>query len=215
MYIEAGRIREAAKLDPPGLLKILQSPEDQIRAKTVIAALAVARSDLGPAEQQYLEVLSFWNQPSRGGGDPVEVATILNNLGAIALWQKRSELALERLEQSLKIWQSIAGPASPNVIKCSANIAAVYMQEKRYDKAAEWLARATAAGTRTLGELHPFVVAMQSNYAEALKKAGHKKQGEQVARAAADARRMSRSPSTSGYTVDYRDLLKTQKTMRR
>jgi hypothetical protein len=46
---------------------------------------------------------------------------------------------------------------------------------------------------------------MQGGYAEVLKKVGRKAEAREVARAASEARKSLRSPSTADYTIDVRD----------
>ena len=206
LYIETGRGREADKLDLRPLVHILHAPEDKTRAKSALAGLAMLRKELDAAEQMYLEVLSFWREPSRAASSQTEIATVLNNLGVIALWQHRPEVAQTRLEQSFAAWQSILGPESPTLAKAMTNVATVCMQLRQYDDAVKWLGRAGTIARSAFGELHPFSIGTQFAYAEALKKAGRKWEARQVSKSASQARRSMRSPSTSDYTVDYREF---------
>lgn len=209
LYVELGRTRDAMKLNLPLLAGTLSSPEDQTRLTGALAAIAAARNELVRAEQMYLQALSFWTHPSRAGGSRLEIAGILNNLGVIALWQGQTDVARERLYRSYGIWQEILGPASPDLAKALSNIASVCMRSKQYAAAAEWLEQGIGIVRKTLGELHPSTVAMQFAYAEALQKAGRKAEAREIARSAREARSMVPSPSTSSYTVDYRDMLPT------
>jgi hypothetical protein len=145
--------------------------------------------------------------PSREPNGRVEIATILNNLGAISLWRGELDNARERLEQSHRVWQSVAGPTSPAVVKSMTNVALAYMRAKRYDDAAAWLAGAASAGRQAFGETHPFTVKVHEFHAKALRKAGRKPEAKEVARTAEAARNAMSVPSTSAYTVDYKDLM--------
>lgn len=205
VYIDLNRSREAEKLDLHRLLATLHHPEDRARAKTMLAALASSRGRFQEAERLYNELLAFWMEPARAERCRPAIATALNNLGVLALWQGRTETARERLERSFEIWRTLEGPAGPGRMRSMANVASVYMEAKRYDDAALWLERATAAGRTTYGELHPITVRFQQLYAEALKKAGHKAAAREASRVAAEARAMMRT-MTRSYTVDYRDL---------
>ncbi len=205
VYLDSNRGREAEKLDLFRLLAILRQPGDQVRAKTMIAALASSRGDLVEAERLYREVLAYWSEPVRAERHGPAIATMMNNLGVLALWQGRMEAARDWLERSLEMWRTLEGPAGPARVKAMANVATAYMRAKHYDEAVLWLERAVAAGQTTFGELHPLTVHMQQCYAEALKKAGRTTAAREAARTAAEARAMMRS-STTAYTVDYRDL---------
>jgi tetratricopeptide (TPR) repeat protein len=207
MYIETGRGEDAAKLNLPRLLDILKTPEDKARAKTTLAALAMARKDLDHAESSYLEVLSFWRDPVREADNTIEIATILNNLGVIALWRGQTDASRRRLEESFTVWQRILGPESPILAKTMGNVGMLCMEAKDYPAALMWLGRALASMQKTLGELHPFTVAAQFAYAKALKKSGRKSEASYIARAANEASKSMRSPSTSGHIIDYRDMM--------
>jgi tetratricopeptide (TPR) repeat protein len=206
LYLELDRVADAAKLNLPLLLETLRSPEDRAGVKAAIAAVAIMRRDLDTAERLYFEVLSFWMEPSRAAGSRREIATMLNNLGVVALRQGRMDVARERLERSNAAWQDL-DPASPHAINSITNLAVLCTQEKRYDDAAMWLARSLATARSAAGEFDPMTVAVHEAYAEALKKAGRKSEAREVAQAAAEARRSMLSSSPAGYTVDYRDLM--------
>ena len=210
LYAEAGHLDNAAKLNLPILLEKLRNPEDQFRVKGTIAAIAILRKDFTTAERHYLEALSFWSEPSRASAHELEIATTLNNLGVIALRQGRPTAARERFEQSRAVLQRIAGPLSPVLIKAMSNMAAAHLHMKQYEDAATWLARTTTAARATLGEHHPFTVAIHFTHAEVLKKAGRKAEAAEIKRVAIEARAMA-SPSASSYTVDYRDIMRTLK----
>jgi len=206
VYLETDRGDEAMKLDVPSLVDLLLVPEDRARAKCSMAGMAAWRKDLNTAERLYAEVLAFWREPSRAAASQAEIATILNNMGAVALDQGRNDIALTRLEQSLIAWQSILGPQHPTLAKAMANLGAVSMRLKKYGDAAMWMGRAAELGRTAFGELHPFTVSAQFAHADALKKAGRKSEASIVARAASAVRKMMRNPSTSSYVVSYRDL---------
>ncbi|HET8547743.1 MAG TPA: tetratricopeptide repeat protein [Bryobacteraceae bacterium] len=206
LYLEMGREREIARLDVPKLIETLHGVEDQARAKGILAGLRAARRDFAAAEQMYAELLSFWMDPVRAAASQTEIAIVRNNLGVIALWQGRTDVARTRLEQSFEDWQRTGGPENPNLVKAMTNVASVYMQLKQYDHAEAWLARGAALGRKTLGEFHPFVVRIEFARAEALKKSGRKAEARELAQWAAEARGTVRSPSTDAYIVDYRDI---------
>jgi tetratricopeptide (TPR) repeat protein len=206
LYLETGRSAEVGKLDLPAVIASLRSPEDQARAKTILAGLKIVRKEFDAAEQIYLELLSFWTDPSRAAASQTETGTIRNNLGVIALWQGRTDVARARLEESFEHWQQIVGPENPNMVKAMANVASVYMELKQYDEAVKWLNRSASIGRRAFGELHPFFIGIQLAQADALKKAGRKAEAKEIASAAAEARRMMRRPSVADYTVDVREV---------
>jgi tetratricopeptide (TPR) repeat protein len=206
LYLEIGRAADIRKLDLPKVMETLDSSEDQARVKAVLAGVRAAGRELDAAERMYSELLSFWTEPVRAATSQAEIATVRNNLGVIALWQGRTDVARTRLEESFREWQRFAGE-NPNVVKAMTNIASAYMQAKRYEDAGMWLTRSAELGRRTLGEFHPFVVDIQFARAKALKRAGRKAEAREVARVAAQARSVSRAPANADHTVDYRDLV--------
>jgi tetratricopeptide (TPR) repeat protein len=206
-YVQMGRDVETAELNLALLIETLRSPDDRARARTTLAGLATRRNDLKTAEAIYLDVLAFWTEASEFSDAQFDIATTLNNLAVVALLQGRTGLAQERLEQSLTLWRRIEGPASLNVMKIMANLAMVCMQAAEYEGAVTWLEQSTAIGRNSLGDTHPFTVAITFAYAEALKKSGRKSEAKVVAHAAVDAqKKMGRRP-TEQYTIDYHDLI--------
>jgi tetratricopeptide (TPR) repeat protein len=206
-YIAMGRDAETAELNLPLLIKTLRNPRDRASGRAILAELALRRNDLQTAEAIYLEVLAFWTRPSGSSEDPSDIATTLNNLAVVARRQGRTSLARERLEQSLVLWQRIGGPANLNIMKTMANLAMVCMQAAEYEGAVTWLEQGTAIGRNSLGETHPFTVAMTFAYAEALKKSGRKSEAKVVAHAAIEAQKRMRRRPTERYTIDYHDLI--------
>jgi tetratricopeptide (TPR) repeat protein len=205
-YIEGRRSREAEKLNIKGIVDDLRdSPADQTRARSMIAALAMVYNDLDRAEQILLGVVSFWQSNLTLFKAQAEIATALNNLGIIAWRQHRTDVALSRLNQSLAVWKEILGPGNPTLAKLMTNLAAACTQARRYQDAAAWQEQALETSRRALGDSHPFTVRLQGVYADILKKAGRKTEAGQVARAAAEARKTLRSRSLADYTIDYRD----------
>jgi hypothetical protein len=85
------------------------------------------------------------------------------------------------------------------------NLATACTQARRYEEALRWQEEGLSVSHRAFGNSHPLTVAMQTAYAEILKKAGRKSEAASVARAASEARKSLRSPSTADYTIDVRD----------
>jgi tetratricopeptide (TPR) repeat protein len=208
VYIETNRLKKAIKADIPSLLDKMVSPDDRTRARSVLGAIAALRRDYDSAERIYLDILSFWMEPSRAPKSQLEIATVQNNLGVLAMWQGRLTTARERINQSLATWQALVGPDSPMLARAMANVGAVCLEAKQYREAADWLARAASLARRTVGEFNPLTVNAQFFHAQALKKMGRKSEANEIARSAKDAYRMMRSLSVSEHTVDYRDLMK-------
>jgi tetratricopeptide (TPR) repeat protein len=207
LYIESGRSRDLLRMNIPEIAAALRKPEDQMRAKGIMAGVAIVRKNLHEAEQISLEALAFWRDPVRAAASKAETAITLNHLGVIALWQGRSEAARDRLRESFEIWEQILGPAGPMLVKSMANVASAYLQAKQYDEAAAWLARSAELGRSTFGESHYVMVAIHSAHADALRKAGRKAEAKEIARIASEARRGMRRSTDADHTVDYRDLM--------
>jgi tetratricopeptide (TPR) repeat protein len=205
LYIQAGRLREVEKLDIPAALDRLRTLPDQARGRSILAALAMSRNDLARAEQMTVGVLSFWQSNNKEHEADAEIATALNNLGIIASRQGRLDTAISRLNESLVVWRRLLGPDSPTLAKAMSNLATVCIQAKRNEEGVRWQQEALGVSQRAFGDSHPMTVAMQTVYAEILKKAGRKAEASEVARAASEARKSLRSPSTADYTIDIRD----------
>jgi Tfp pilus assembly protein PilF len=208
LYLDSGRLDDAVKLDIPRLHDLLTAEEDRVLARSTLAGIAAQRRDFDTAEQINLELLAYWRHPSRAAAHQIDVATVLNNLGVIALWRGRPELARTRLEDAFAVWKNAVGPASPMVAKAMSNVGVAYMELGDFGSAALWLERSADAGRVALGDEHPLIVAVQFARAEALKKAGRRTEAKEVARIAEQGRRSLRSVSSSLHTVDYRDILK-------
>jgi tetratricopeptide (TPR) repeat protein len=206
LYIEGGRAREAARLKIPAVFNQLEGPDDQARARAMLGSLALSENDLPRAEEMFLGVLSYWQSNSTQAKAYMEIATALNNLGIVAWRQGRNDLALSRLMESLNVWKTALGPDNVTLAKAMNNLAVVYAEAKRYGEAVEWQAQATTVAQRVFGDVHPFTITMQTFYAEALKKAGRKAEASQIARAAAESRKIVRRTSVADYTLDYRDV---------
>jgi len=206
-YVEMGRDVETVELNLRLLIETLRSPDDRARARTTLAELALRRNDLKTAEAVYLDVLAFWTGASEFPDAQFDIATTLNNLAVVAMRQGRTGLARDRLEQSLALWRRIEGPASLNVMKIMSNLAMACMQAAEYEGAVTWLEQSTAIGRNSLGDTHPFTVAMTLAYAEALKKSGRKSEAKVVAHAAVEAQKKMGRRSTEQYTIDYHDLI--------
>jgi tetratricopeptide (TPR) repeat protein len=204
-YIDMGRDAKTAEFNLPLLIETLRSPHDRARARTILARLALRRNDLKTAEAIFLEVLAFCTRAAEFSDDRSDIATTLNNLAVIAMRQGHTSLARERLEQSLTLWRRIDGPAGLNIMKTMVNLAIVSMQVAEYDGAVTWLEQSMAIGRKSLGETHPFSVAMTFAYAEALKKSGRKSEARMVAHAAVEAQK--KAGPTERYTIDYHDLI--------
>jgi tetratricopeptide (TPR) repeat protein len=205
LYIESGRVRDVAKLDIQAAIDALRTPPEQARGRSILAALAMGRNDLTTAEQMSLGVLSFWQSNNKEHEADAEIATALNNLGIIAFRQGRLDTAISRLNQSLTAWRGLLGPDNPTLAKAMSNLATVCTHAKRYEEAVQWQQEALGVSQRAFGNAHPLTVALQTGYAETLKKAGRKAEATEVGRAASEARKSLRSPSTADYTIDIRD----------
>jgi serine/threonine-protein kinase len=205
LYIEMGRARDVAKLDLPAALDRLHAPEDQIRGRSILASLAMARNDFAAAEEMSLSILSFWQSNRAKEEAQAEIATALNNLGIIALRQGRIETAISRLKESLDVWRKVLGPTNPTFAKAMSNLATVCTRARLYEEALRWQQEGLSIAQRAFGATHPLTVAMQSGYAEALKNVGRNAEATAVAHAASEARKSLRSPSEADYTIDVRD----------
>ena len=205
LYIENGRLKDVEKLDLKRVLDRLQTPMEQVRGRSILASLAMARRDFATAEQMSLGVLSFWQSNNKEFDSYAEIATALNNLGITAMHQGRLDRAISRLREALDAWRKILGPTNPTFAKAMGNLATVCVMAGRYEEAVRWQQEGLSVAQRALGDSHPLTVTMQAGYAEVLKKAGRKAEAGEVARAASEARKSLRSPSTADYTIDVRD----------
>jgi tetratricopeptide (TPR) repeat protein len=207
LYTEMGRHKDAMKLDIPPLIDQLQSRDGRMRAKSILAGLAMISKDYKTAELMFQEIVNYWREHSVDSSHQAEIATVLNNMAMIAYHQGRTEVARARIEESLAVWNTVVIGNNPTLAKTLSNFGAICMQAKQYDAAAKWYEKTTSIARNALGESHPFTVAVQFSYAEALKKAGRKPEAEQIKRVATEARRALRDPSVAAYTIDRRDVM--------
>lgn len=84
-------------------------------------------------------------------GRPADVATTLNNLGAVYFAQGRYDDAEGNFTQALAIHEGLLGPEHPEVAKNLNNLAQVFLLLRRFDDAERLLVRAVAIFEGALG----------------------------------------------------------------
>ncbi len=206
LYLESGRRAKAEGLSLAAALDAMPDAEAHIRAEGTLAGMAAMRRDFARAEDIYLRVLSFWRDPSRAAASGMEIASVLNNLAVIAVWEGHAERARGRMEQSLALWSQLDPGNDPSAARVMATTGVVCTLLKQYDHAAAMLARATALGRHRYGESNPLTIAIELSFADALNKAGRKSEAKEIARIAEQGRQGLRQ-SFGQNTVDYRDLI--------
>jgi tetratricopeptide (TPR) repeat protein len=106
------------------------------------------------------------------GPDHLEVAVVLNNLGAIADRRGAHMEAEDAYRRSLVIKEARLGPDHPDVAVTRNNLGALCAACGRCTEAVEHLGRALAVFERTLEPTHPTLAVCRESHATVLKIAG-------------------------------------------
>jgi tetratricopeptide (TPR) repeat protein len=88
---------------------------------------------------------------AEGRGRQADVATTLNNLGAVYFAQGRHDDAEGHFARALAIHESLLGPEHPEVAKNLNNLGQVFLVLRRFDDAEPLLLRAIAINESALG----------------------------------------------------------------
>ena len=100
------------------------------------------------------------------GPDHPDVATALNNLGALYRAQRRYGEAEPLYLRALVIWKKALGPDHPDVATGLNNLAELYRERGRLDEAELMQTKALVIREQALGAGHPLVAASLNNLAE-------------------------------------------------
>lgn len=200
LLIESGQHARAERLNLPELIRTAP-PLLRPGLRANWAALLMARGKETEAENLLEQVLA----EHRAAKDSVSQAITLNNLGLLALRRKQTNLAIDRLRESLSIWEGRTGLQHPEVLRTLANLGDAYLIAGQKQEAVDALARAAKLTEQYCGEAHPWTAVVLDSYAAALRAAGQSAEAKQVRkRSAAALASLARRTRTE--PVDIRDL---------
>jgi tetratricopeptide (TPR) repeat protein len=136
LWIETGQLEKAyldfAKLD----VSKLREEADISQALSLKASISFSRNDLALARATFLEQVNFLrkvNLPEL----QVDLATALNNLGAIASASRSWAEAGQLLSEALEVQRRVSADRHPNSFTILCGLAMVRMRERQHDKAIE------------------------------------------------------------------------------
>ena len=148
-YVEAERLHLLAQAEAEKF-----GPEDRRLALSLneLAVLYHSRGQLTEAEPLYRRSLAIWEK----GSEPLEVATLLNNLTRLCLDQERYEEVEFPAKRALAILQSL-GPNNPAVANSLNNLADLHAIRRRYSEAEPLYRQASTILEKAVGPEHPEV----------------------------------------------------------
>lgn len=188
-------------------------------------ALQIAVQELGPAHPEiptllgnlgttlmarrnYREARELFEKArgmlSEAGGEKLTRASLTSNLGVVASLTGRQVEAAGHFREAIAIWDELAGPVHPDLVRPCLNLGRVYLQLGKPELAWEMMERARAAAERSLPENHPTLMEVLRAGAAAAKKSGRKGEA-----SALDRRLRSITPADAspiGVHVDISDL---------
>ncbi|MBW1615469.1 MAG: tetratricopeptide repeat protein [Deltaproteobacteria bacterium] len=97
------------------------------------------------------------------GEEHPDIATNLNNIGAVLEALGEYEKAIEFLEKALNIYKKIYGEEYPDIATNLNNIGAVLRKLEKYDEAIEYLEKALDIDKKVYGEEHPNIARTLNN----------------------------------------------------
>ncbi|MCG8456058.1 MAG: tetratricopeptide repeat protein, partial [Holophagales bacterium] len=152
-----------------------QRPRDDVALTAVLNNLALTRKHQG--RQAEAEALARENLDLRReiwGGDHLEVAVALNNLGYILLRTEGAdpEEVRELLSRGLELRRRHLGDSHPDVAVSFNNLGSLLLIEGDHKAAKPHLEQALEIWRRFLGEHHPDVLACQLNLITLLQRSG-------------------------------------------
>jgi tetratricopeptide (TPR) repeat protein len=201
MYMEWGRYDKAEQERTAIPLGILTDASDISQALGLDAALATVRGELTRAQAAYEQNLAFLRR--NGGPDcELQVATTLNNLGAIAFRRQEVGEAERWFALALQSQRQASGNGHPNVVKVLTNVAFAQMRQRNLSGAEATLHEALTISRELFGDVHPITASILDHYAEVLQATGKKKEAKGAKREAAALRQQIPPPLRGGMTVD-------------
>ena len=122
---------------------------------------AIYRAEKKYAEAEPLYVRALAIREKTLGLDHPDVATTLNNLGALHDAQDHYEQAEAYYRRAIAIREKALGPTHIETAATLASLGEIYMEQRKFDKAEEPLRRAYFARVKALGEKDPDTKSVQ------------------------------------------------------
>jgi eukaryotic-like serine/threonine-protein kinase len=108
----------------------------------------------------------------RAGGDPLQHASLTENIGVAHLYRQEHERALELFRETLEDRERAMGEDALPLVSSLNNLGIVLEEMKRYDEAIEVQARALAIVTAQVGGGSPHTARVHDNLGTALLRSG-------------------------------------------
>jgi tetratricopeptide (TPR) repeat protein len=176
MYIETGQYGKAERL-----VKVLRKtdglePDDVARFRGTVASLHRVRGRLRESEDEYLSLLTYWEQK----GSYRDAAVVMNNLGVLSFDRNDPRTAAKRFRQAVDLWRRTGTAEHPASMIAVANCGTALLATGEPREAVEMLGKAAALARRWHGEAAPVTTHITSMYARALDANGEKKQARRI-----------------------------------
>lgn len=170
-------------------------------ARNSLAETLIARNNLEEAEHLLQQALATMRSSL---GVHERTAVVINNLGLVRRKQKRYQESLRFFTDSAAMMEAALGPTHPHTARAINNAGTAYAEAGDHQRALAEYRRAAAIVESTLGMEHPAYSDILANWAKTLRHLGKKKEAKDI-QARVDVLRRG-TTSTSGYTVDARDV---------
>jgi tetratricopeptide (TPR) repeat protein len=155
-YLEAGGHREAERVLQKAQKIELRQTDELARASLLNSwgALHLIQSRVRDAESEFQAALQIMShRPKREEMD----AILLNNLAAIEILTGRTAEGLGHAREALGLWEELAGPDSPNLIRGWAISAAAHFISGQNQDAHHSLERAISLAQKAYGSTNSLV----------------------------------------------------------
>ncbi len=209
LLTDAGRYEEADRAIRDALAMSLalhgeQSVEVAACYQTQSILAQVWRQDYALAEELTRKEIEIKRAVT--GGDSLDTASSLNNLGIFVMLQGRLEEAVTILEQAVETVRRVSGDRHPELAKGLENLGNAYYRLGRYDRTLELLDEVLTMRREVLGDDSPEVARTLTNMGTVYRKAGDLEQAEASLREAVS--RMVRA-----YGPDHSDVASTHRSL--
>lgn len=136
--------------------------------------------------------------------EQLTTASLTSNLGVVASLTGRLMEAVGHFREAIAIWDGLAGPLHPDLVRPCLNLGRVYLQLGNPELAWEMTERARVAAAWSLPENHPTSMEVLRAGVAAAKKSGRRAQASALERLLRSITPMDASPI--GLHVDVSDL---------
>jgi tetratricopeptide (TPR) repeat protein len=174
-YLGAGEHREAERV-LQSIQNIELKPTDELARISQLnawGALHVIQGKLQDAESEFQAALKILSHRAT----PEEIGAILrNNLAAIEVLTGRYAEGLNHASEALRLWEELAGPDSPKLIRGWAISASAQFMSGQHEDAQHSLERAISIAQKAYGPTNPLVGDLLESDAVVLERLKRKKE---------------------------------------